>query len=443
MILLLLVFCLTTRSYSQSNATTLEGWHHGNNTRSSWDILRTSVFTILACTWTVLHPSVPKRKDSEGDRLAGKIAHWVLAVLAPELVAASAVEGFWRARSIAARCNLAFDAMDNGNIKIIESTKLADGTKIMTNNPTKRGENTTSEINPETEEITELNRTTELGQHQYSDSLSIESTKDPWQSIHGFCLDMDGVLFQTRDGWTWPVHPGNVVPLIQAGIIKRGHLKTREIRDRAKADSFTKAIALLQSSWMICNIIARKAYGLPLSPLEISTIAYIVASIAIYSMFWHKPKDMITQIMIYLPHNRDCDYMQYHLRDIASQNDKNWVRLSDFGQTNESLLWDSVVGIFGLFVLLLTPRGWRIIRTFVKDLQSSVENQQDTNKPCDNERNTEQGSPPKKEQQSLNNVNDDDEYFTIAGSFKLACIDLFITLLFTGIHVAAYVMLEP
>ncbi|KAJ5082271.1 hypothetical protein N7532_011314 [Penicillium argentinense] len=80
-----------------------------------------------------------------------------------------------------------------------------------------------------------------------------------WRTMYGFCLCMNGVLLQTKDDWTYPVHPGNVVPLIETGIVKRSHLRIREIRDRAKVDSLAKAFTLLQNLWMTCNIIARRA----------------------------------------------------------------------------------------------------------------------------------------------------------------------------------------
>ncbi|KAJ5676558.1 uncharacterized protein N7477_002191 [Penicillium maclennaniae] len=61
-----------------------------------------------------------------------------------------------------------------------------------------------------------------------------------WFTAQGFCLAMDGVFLQIKDGWTFPVQPNHVVPLIEAGVIPR-------YKDRAKTDAFAKGFILLQS----------------------------------------------------------------------------------------------------------------------------------------------------------------------------------------------------
>ncbi|KAJ5620298.1 hypothetical protein N7510_004282 [Penicillium lagena] len=436
-----LLLSFAKRSLAQSSSTALEGWQLDDNTRSSWDILWTNLSTILACTWTALHLSVPRRNESEGDQLANKALAWIVAILAPELMTASAAEEFSRARSIAARCNAAFDAIDNEKTESSESAKSNDEAKL--NERTEAGDNVGSEKNKELEEKVESEAKPELGKPFPPDSLSAKFTKEDWKAIHGFCLNMNGVLLQTKDDWTYPVHPGNVVPLIKARVIKQSHLKVREIKDRAKADSFAKAFTLLQSFWVACNIIARRAYDLPISPLEISTVAYIACAVVAYSMLWHKPKDMATPITIHLQHDRYCDYMQCQLKDIFNGNDENWIRRDDMAEDTGSAVWEAIVWLFRILTWFVTPQGWRFIRRLVngwrlaaKEQRSAGNHQHDPN----DEENTEQVQPSKEVQQTTNKTDDYDEYFTIMGSFKLGCFDLFITLLFTGIHVAAYVM---
>jgi hypothetical protein len=417
----------------------MEGWHLNDNTRSSWDILWTCLATILACTWTALHLSVPRR-DSQGDQLANKMAAWIVAILAPELTTASAVEDFCRAKSIAARCNAAFEAVDNERVNSSESAKPNESTKIEHNiGP---GDDTGPKDKAGLEEKAQPQ--TQPQKKLKSDPSSSRSTKKRWESIQGFCLNMNGVLLQTKDEWTYPVHPGNVVPFIKAGIIKSSHLKVREINDRAKADSFAKAFTLLQSLWVTCNIIARRAYDLPITPLEISTVAYVASAVVTYSMLWHKPKDMVTPITIHLQHDRNCDDLHCRLKDILNENDGNWILKDDFAEDSTSPVWEAIVRLFEVFTALVTTQGRRTIKRrwqlAVNKKHSPGSHRQDAINHRNDEENTEQAQPSKETQQKTNNTNDDDEYFTIADSFKLACFDIFITLLFTGIHVAAYVM---
>ncbi|CAI7572942.1 unnamed protein product [Penicillium glandicola] len=416
MISIALLLSFAKRSLAQSSST-VEGWQFDGNTRTSWDILWTNLSTILACTWTALHLSVPRRKESEGSRLSDKILAWIIAILAPELMTATAAEDFVRARSITARCNAAFDAIDNGKTKPNERAEA--------------GDNVGPAKNTGLEEKAESEQKPEPGKQFEPVPLSSKS-KEHWKYIHGFCLNMHGVLLQTKDGWTYRVHSGNVVPFINAGVIKRSHLKSREIKDRAKADSLAKVFTLLQSFWVTCNIIARRAYDLPISPLEISTVAYVACAVIAYSMWWHKPKDMETPITIHLQHDRYDDYVQSQLKDVFNGNDENWIHRDDLNEDTGSPVWEAIVWLFTILTYIVTPEGWRLIREFAED-HSPGNNQHGIN----DEESTEQVQPPKEAKQTTN-TDDDDEYFTIGGSFKLLCFDVFVALLFTGLHVAAW-----
>ena len=89
------------------SSTALEGWTFNDNSRSSWDIVWTCLTTIFACTWTVLHMSVPRRNGSEGLILAGKLIFWTIALFAPEEIVLITSGEFWRVWSLRARCNVA------------------------------------------------------------------------------------------------------------------------------------------------------------------------------------------------------------------------------------------------------------------------------------------------------------------------------------------------
>lgn len=58
---------------------------------------------------------------------------------------------------------------------------------------------------------------------------------------------------------------------------------------------------------VICNVITRAAYHLPVAALEISTLVYAVCAVIAYASRWHKPKDMNTPIVIHLPYAFDSD----------------------------------------------------------------------------------------------------------------------------------------
>ncbi|CAI7642055.1 unnamed protein product [Penicillium discolor] len=326
MFALLLLLGFVNQSFAQSNSTALEGWQLDDNTRSSWDILWTCVSTILACTWTALHISVPTRAETQAVYLWWKAVAWVGTILGPEFMAGTAAEELWQARSAVARCNAAFRMVnsDPGDPDSSEAPKT-----------------------PKTEEF-----------------------DDRWDTVQGFCLGMNGVLLQTKDDWTYPVHCSNVVALIETRVIKPSHLKTRDIQDRAKADSFAKGFTVLQALWVTCNVIARRAYNMPITALEIATVAYVSCAAATYIIWWNKPKDMVTPITIYLPYDRDSESLPPQVRDILDAEVGNWVHSDAIARDTESPVWQFLVAGFHFQLKVLSVicapwswnRNWEVLK---------------------------------------------------------------------------------
>jgi len=96
------LFALPT-TLSQNVTGTREGWQLDGNTRSSQDILWSSLATIFVCTWTVLHLNAPGFKDPERKILLRRIKWFITVILAPEIVIAMALNQFLESRrSVAA-----------------------------------------------------------------------------------------------------------------------------------------------------------------------------------------------------------------------------------------------------------------------------------------------------------------------------------------------------
>lgn len=84
---------------------------------------------------------------------------------------------------------------------------------------------------------------------------------------------------------TWQLTPVGLLDLARLGHWL--YISPQRIRDRSKADGLQKCLVLLQVSWMLASCVARKAYGLPLTLLEVYIIVHIVCAFAMYA-FWFK-----------------------------------------------------------------------------------------------------------------------------------------------------------
>ncbi|AEO64350.1 uncharacterized protein THITE_2034396, partial [Thermothielavioides terrestris NRRL 8126] len=62
-----------------------------------------------------------------------------------------------------------------------------------------------------------------------------------------------------------------------------------DIKDKSKADWLGRGLAVVQTTWIILNVASRAATELPLTQLEIATVAFSVFAIATYLANWWKP----------------------------------------------------------------------------------------------------------------------------------------------------------
>ncbi|OCK98941.1 uncharacterized protein K441DRAFT_653313 [Cenococcum geophilum 1.58] len=228
--------------------TTLDGWQNGGTDRSSWNILWSCLATIISCTWTVLHLNVPRRGSTENENILRKLRWLVLTALAPELITSYAFGEYLQARRL-------------------------------------------------------LSELKEVG-----------VAEQEWNLSHAFYLSMGSLNLRTADGYEFPLckrektEGGWEVPSCNSDIVVLRASKVlptsypiitkEEIQDRSKADPFTKAFTLIQSTWFVVNAVARSITGLPICPLEISCIAYVFCTCVTYGFWWKKPKDILTTLVV-------------------------------------------------------------------------------------------------------------------------------------------------
>ena len=86
--------------------------------------------------------------------------------------------------------------------------------------------------------------------------------------------------------------------LVRDGTIDFPMTTEREIDDRSKGDALSKGIALLQITWFIIQLFARRAQGLTITEIELTTAALAGLNSAVYLFLWSKPLDVRCPIVI-------------------------------------------------------------------------------------------------------------------------------------------------
>lgn len=109
----------------------------------------------------------------------------------------------------------------------------------------------------------------------------------------GFVFDLEHVCAAERDSFT-PRHsrltvtPRGMALLARCGFLPK--ISKEDILDKNKSDNLSKAISILQALWMLAQIVGRLIVGLPITLLEVNTLAHILCAIIIYILWWDKPK---------------------------------------------------------------------------------------------------------------------------------------------------------
>jgi len=85
-----------------------------------------------------------------------------------------------------------------------------------------------------------------------------------------------------------------------AGEIEWPTITEKEIQDRSKADIFSKAIVLMQTTWFIIQCVSRFATKLAVTELEVVTLAFAVLNVITYWLWWDKPSDVRCAVPVYL-----------------------------------------------------------------------------------------------------------------------------------------------
>jgi hypothetical protein len=72
-----------------------------------------------------------------------------------------------------------------------------------------------------------------------------------------------------------------------------------EIDDKSKANAISKGVVILQTGWFVTQCIARGAQGLPITELELATVAFAALNFVIYVLWWDKPLNVRRGVRVY------------------------------------------------------------------------------------------------------------------------------------------------
>ena len=118
----------------------------------------------------------------------------------------------------------------------------------------------------------------------------VHATGNRWTATHGFYAVMGGFAVDTSSFWKkeqTTFTPAGIVKLAELGLLPA--MSEKDIQDKSKANSFAKVLVCWQAGWFLIQFAARLAKGLPVTLLELHTVAQAIFAFAAYAVWFKKP----------------------------------------------------------------------------------------------------------------------------------------------------------
>jgi hypothetical protein len=103
---------------------------------------------------------------------------------------------------------------------------------------------------------------------------------------------MGGFLLYVNGKPRATLAPRELRRFVRDGSVDMPDIMQAEIEDRSKGDALSKGVAILQLAWFVLQLVARYIQNLPITLLEVDTLAVAALTSTAYGWWWKKPKDV-------------------------------------------------------------------------------------------------------------------------------------------------------
>ncbi|KAJ8581472.1 hypothetical protein M405DRAFT_938264 [Rhizopogon salebrosus TDB-379] len=116
--------------------------------------------------------------------------------------------------------------------------------------------------------------------------------ESPFTVTHGFFAWMGGFILYVNGHPRATLTPDELLRFVHDGSVDMRFVAEADIEDRSKSDALSKGIAIIQIVWFILQLAARYAQNLPITLLEIDTLAVAALMCFAYRLWLKKPQDV-------------------------------------------------------------------------------------------------------------------------------------------------------
>lgn len=272
--------------------------------RGTLDILWSSLFTILASTWTVQHLNVPEQRNCCKQGWRGSLkwytkkfftgAKWIMiTTIAPEVVIGMACYDLLAAKRIAQ--DLRKFALEDDVPWTLTHSYFANMGVFTIQSGVRKAWNTAAYISLDNTCFSSCSSVAP------NDQSALKNGAVHCNQTNENPLPSRGAGGTNDIAYCHPYHlTGRQIYQLRKRriLMSLPHISETELADRSKSDSFIKVIAIFQILWATVQIVVRTIRRLAISQLELAVIAFAACAIFMYGLYWSKPKDVGATITI-------------------------------------------------------------------------------------------------------------------------------------------------
>ncbi|GLB10312.1 hypothetical protein AtubIFM57258_006715 [Aspergillus tubingensis] len=295
------------------------------NTRGTLQILWSSLFTILACTWTVLHLNVPEYvpkpeiKDFKRwlkwmvDKYQHPTKWFLLTVFAPEIPFAKYWDDQVRGHSLFyhyetvfrqknwTRTHVLFANMGGFALRCTPDSEEGEPSSKIEKATTKDQGDDQISTSPPVEDETALMGGPSMLKPMTSASCCGKPEKQIQSTLTGDpAKKFEEVFYLTA------IEALKLLCSTEASIPGLENVSEEEINARSKSDMFMRLLAVGQIVWVVIQIISRWAYGLAVTQLEVTVVAFAFCAVGMYIVNHGKPKGVELPILFEYPGSKEA-----------------------------------------------------------------------------------------------------------------------------------------
>jgi len=138
-----------------------------------------------------------------------------------------------------------------------------------------------------------------LRQRLAAAELAKKHKREGWTTTHGFFAIMGGFMEYEGNRPIRVLLPDQLESYSLTGNGDFPRISKAEIEDRSKGDTISKGFVILQTGWFVTQCIARGVQGLPITELELITVAFAALNFVIYGLWWGKPLHVRRGVRVY------------------------------------------------------------------------------------------------------------------------------------------------